>query len=500
MEEISIFPIVIISMFLLWSITTKWLFTKKKNFPPSPRKLPIIGNIHQIVVGSSFPHRNFEKLSKKHGPIMLLHFGSVPVLIVSSADGAREIMKTHDLNFANRPFMNAFNKLFYDGKDVSLAPYGELWRQMKSILSVHLLNNKRVQSFRSIRKDETALVVKNICRELSSSDKAVIDLSKMFIELTNNVICRSSFGVKCSEWEKGKRFMVLLSDLSELTGIVNIGDFIPSLGWISRVNGFHKKVERVAKEVDDFLEDVIQQHMETPQNSFVDNLIEIVSDKTSADASLIDRDCIKALILDVFAGGTDTVSTFLEWLMSEILRNPNVMKKLQKEVRDIMEDKKDITDDDLEKMDYMKAVIKEAFRYHPPGPILVPRVALADVKIKGYDVLRGTWVFVNVWAIGRDPDCWDEPEKFEPERFLNMSNVIDFKGLDFELIPFGAGRRGCPGIAFSTATIEFVLANLMHKFNWELPDGLHGKDLDMTESPGATVHRLVPLLAVATHK
>lgn len=172
------------------------------------------------------------------------------------------------------------------------------------------------------------------------------------------------------------------------------------------------------------------------------------------------------------------------------------MEKLQAEVREIVKDAQDITDNELEKMHYLRAVIKETFRYHPPAPLLVPRLARRDVKIKGYNISAGTIVMTNAWAIGRDPASWDEPEKFWPERFLNSS--IDFKGLDFELIPFGAGRRGCPGIAFSVATIEFLLANLVHKFKWELPDGAEGKDLDITENPAATVHRAVPLLAVAT--
>lgn len=198
----------------------------------------------------------------------------------------------------------------------------------------------------------------------------------------------------------------------------------------------------------------------------------------------------------MFAAGTDTTSTVLDWAMTELLRHPAVMEKLQREVRGVLNDRKDITDDDLEKMIYLKAVIKETLRHYPPIPLLIPRVANTDVKVKGYDISAGTVVMINAWAIGRDPESWDEPEKFEPERFLNSS--IDYRGFGFELIPFGAGRRGCPGITFAVATIEFVLANLVGKFNWKLPDGKEEKDLDMSESPGLALHRVVPLLAVGT--
>lgn len=192
-------------------------------------------------------------------------------------------------------------------------------------------------------------------------------------------------------------------------------------------------------------------------------------------------------------GGTDTISTSLEWIMTELLRHPTVMEELQREVRGIMQQKHNITDDDLGKMHYLKAVIKEAFRVHPPIPLIVPRLSRNDVQMKGYDISAGTVVIINAWAIGRDPESWDEPEKFKPQRFLNSS--IDYKGLDFELIPFGAGRRGCPGITFAIVTIELVLANIVQKFEWKL---VEGRDLDMNESPGVTVHRTVPLLALAS--
>ena len=202
------------------------------------------------------------------------------------------------------------------------------------------------------------------------------------------------------------------------------------------------------------------------------------------------------MLQDVYTAGTNTTATVLDRAMSELLRHPYVMNTVQKEIRDILGCKPDIEENDLEKMQYLKAVIKETLRLHPPIPLLVPRSAREDVKLNGYDIAAGTMVITNAWAIGRDPATWNEPEKFQPERFLNSS--IDFKGQDFQLIPFGAGRRACPGISFAMATNEFVLANLLHKFDWKLPDGRNGEDLDMSERPSASVKRKIPLLAVAT--
>lgn len=196
----------------------------------------------------------------------------------------------------------------------------------------------------------------------------------------------------------------------------------------------------------------------------------------------------------MFAAGTDTTYTVLEWAMSELLKHPEVMKKLKNEIREIKGEHKGsyVNEDDLNKMVYLKAVFKETLRLHTPIPLLVPRESIKPVKLGGYDIKPGTRVMINAWTIGRDPKVWEEAEKFQPERFMNSS--IDFKGQDFELIPFGAGRRGCPGIMFAAMVSEITLANLVHKFEWILPNG---EDLDMTGAFGLSIHRKFPLVATA---
>lgn len=181
--------------------------------------------------------------------------------------------------------------------------------------------------------------------------------------------------------------------------------------------------------------------------------------------------------------------------MSELVRNPMIMEKLQKEVRGIVGNKATITEDDLVGMYYLKAVIKETLRLHPPLPLLLPRLSTQDAQINGYNIKTNTQVIVNAWQIGRDPKSYNKPEDYEPERFLNSST--DYKGNDFHYIPFGAGRRVCPGIQFSMAVDEIVLANLVYKFDWALPDGTRREDFDMTESTGASVRRKYALEVVA---
>ena len=197
----------------------------------------------------------------------------------------------------------------------------------------------------------------------------------------------------------------------------------------------------------------------------------------------------------MFAAGTDTTHTVMNWAMTKLLRHPKILEKLQTEARQVAQGKPEITEDDLDKMDYLKAVIKETLRLHTPIPLLVPRESTQHVKLMGYDIPAGTRVMVNAWAIARDPSLWNQPEEFQPERFLN--STIDFRGFNFELIPFGAGRRGCPGTTFAVAVNELALAKLVHKFDFALPDGVEPKDLDMSESTGLTIHRKNPLFAVA---
>ncbi|KAK8323218.1 hypothetical protein V6Z11_A12G223000, partial [Gossypium hirsutum] len=440
---------------------------RKLLLPPSPPKLPIIGNLHNI---GRYPHRSLKSLAQRFGPLMSLRFGNVPVLVVSSADAASEIKKTHDLTFINRPKRRIYQKLLYNYKDVGSAPYGEYWRQMKSICILNLLSNKRVQSYRVVREEETALAMEKI--EKCSSLCSPVNLSELFSATTNNVTCKISLGRKYSE--DTNKFRKLLSEFTELLGAP----------------------DKVAKELDEFLDGVIKEHMNRhekhvndhagiqgeDQKDFVDALLDQIQRENTVGFPL-EKISIKALILDIFVAGTHTTYAVLEWAMTEILRHPKIMKKLQNEVRNVSAENSSISEDDLDNMHYLKAVIKETLRLYPPIPLLLPTISTKDVKLKGYDIIKGTRVIINAWAIGRDPAFLD--------------NSKDFKGQHFELIPFSSGRRICPGILFTIAINELLLANLVHKFDWSLPGGAKEKDLDMAETIGLTIHKKSPLIAVA---
>ncbi|KAF9615902.1 hypothetical protein IFM89_027023 [Coptis chinensis] len=190
----------------------------------------------------------------------------------------------------------------------------------------------------------------------------------------------------------------------------------------------------------------------------------------------------------MFVAGTDTTYTTLEWAMAELINHPDVMKKVQEEVRRVAGKNPTVYENDISEMEYFNCVIKETLRLHPPVVLSLPRVSTTSVIIEGYHISAKTRVIINIWAISRDPKIWDKPDAFIPERFLK--NPIDFKGKDFEYIPFGAGRRVCPGISFGIASVESILANLLHRFDWELPNKM---DIDMTEDFGLSVNLKYPL-------
>ncbi|KAM7518187.1 hypothetical protein LguiB_017149 [Lonicera macranthoides] len=423
---------------------------------------------------------------------MSLRLGSLLALVVSSAKLAKEIMKTHDLVFCSRPTLLGQQKLSYNGVEVALSPYNDYWREMKKIVTLHLFSSKRVQSFRPIREDEVSRMIQKVSQQATSSK--IANVSEIVVSLTSTIICRVAFSKRFDEGHEESRFHGLLTECQAVLASFYISDHFPMMGWLDRVSGLLARQDKNFKEMDSFYQELIDEHLDperrsSTQEDIIDIFLQLKEDQSSSFNLTFSH--IKALLTNILLGGTDTSASTVVWAMTELMKNPKKMYKAQEEARKLIGKKGRVDEDDLQNLTYLKMVVKEAMRLHPPVPLLLPQIAMQRCVIDGFEIQPKTMVYVNAYTVGRDPECWKDPLKFFPERF--MGTTIDYKGQDFGLIPFGAGRRGCPGISMGSTTVELVLSNFLYSFDWVLPVEIKKEEIDTNPMPGITVHKKIPL-------
>ncbi|KAK9054390.1 hypothetical protein SSX86_025468 [Deinandra increscens subsp. villosa] len=483
-----------LTLLYFFYILPKFIKNKSKSSPPpGPPGLPFIGNLHQI--DQSTLHIFLWNLTKRYGPIVSLRFGFNSVVVVSSPSLAKEVMKTQDLLFCDRPLtFSGQRKLTYDGLDIAFSPYGEQWKKMRKIFSHHLFSPKRVQSLSYIREDEVERTMKMI-HDLALSSKEV-NLSEMIKNVTIDITVRVNFG---------KRYQEVSGLLDEIQACLvdqHVSDIWPGLPFtrlVDRLLGKTDRLEKCFQELDSFYQQQIDERLNNDQKHKLhqaneeegddDDVIDILLQLAKDELFTITHKEIRAMLMDVLIAGTDTSAASVIWAMTSLIKNPKVMKKAQEEVRNVIGKNGKIREGDhLPKLTYLKAVIKETMRLYPPTPLLVPRETRQDAILNGFKIKKKTLVFVNAWAMGRDPKSWENPEEFLPERFLGGCD-IDFKGNDFELTPFGAGRRICPGMSTGVATVELLLANLLYSFDWGLPDDVRTEDINYGTNAGITMHK-----------
>ncbi|PIA38465.1 hypothetical protein AQUCO_02800287v1 [Aquilegia coerulea] len=463
----------------------------KPNHPPTPPKLPIIGNLHQL---GSLPHHSLRNLANKYGPVMLMHFGRKPTLIISSAEAAREVLKTYDLNFCTRPSLVGTKRLSYDFRDFAFTPYGDYWKDMRKICVVELFSSTRVQSFEFVRSEEVSDIMKSIAKSAPSP----INLTEIFFSLTNNITSRVTFGksYRGRNFDVAK-FIEVVYEAMNMLASFSATDFFPYVGWIIDVlTGFNTRLEKFFNEFDGLYQQVIDEHLDPDRKKpehedIIDVLLGLRRNENGNTRLTISH--IKGLLMNIFLGGIDTSAVTMVWVMAELIKKPEAMKNVQEEIRNCVGKKGKVEPSDMNQLQYFRMVVKETLRLHPPGVLLLPRECMKHCKINGYDIYPKTRVLLNAWAISRSSEHWENPEEFIPERFMDSS--IDFRGQNFELLPFGSGRRGCPGINMGMATIELGLANLLYCFNFELPNK---QDINMDEVASITVHKKIPLVVVPT--
>ncbi|KAL8521788.1 hypothetical protein ACS0TY_012082 [Phlomoides rotata] len=403
--------------------------SRGRKLPPGPKPLPIIGNMLQL---GSAPHQTLAKLSKTYGPLMSLHLGSVYTVVVSSPEMAKQIFQINGQAFSSRHVGRA------------------------------------------------------------------VDVREASFITTLNLMSATLFSFNATQFESRatQEMKEIVEGVANIVGVANFADYFPILKPFDP-QGIKRKAEyylgQLLGMIDGYLVERLEWRRKFPHAPKKNDLLETLVNISEGNEYQISHDDIKHLLLDLYVGGTETNTTSMEWIMSELMLNPDKLGKLKQELSGVVGEKRQVEESDVARLPYLQAVIKEVFRYHPPGPLLVPRAAVSDQQVNVYLIPKGTQILTNVWAMGRDPSIWENPESFEPERFLDKRT--DFKGLDFELIPFGAGRRVCPGMPLATRILHMTTAALVHNYDWKLEVGANEGD-HKAELFGLAVRRAVPLRAI----
>ncbi|KAI9165252.1 hypothetical protein LWI28_010473 [Acer negundo] len=487
-------------MFLLWLL---FRLRRRLPYPPGPRGLPIIGNMHMM---DQLTHRGLAKLAKQYGGLFHLRMGFLHMVAVSSPDAARQVLQAQDNIFSNRPATIAISYLTYDRADMAFAHYGPFWRQMRKLCVMKLFSRKRAESWESVRDE-----VDTIVRAVASNTGKTVNVGELIFALTRNITYRAAFG--SSSHEGLDEFIGILQEFSKLFGAFNIADFIPGLNWLDP-QGLTGRLVKARQSLDGFIDHIIDDHMHKKEKTngsdevdtdMVDDLLAFYSDEAKVNEAddlqnsiKLTRDNIKAIIMDVMFGGTETVASAIEWALTELMRSPEDLKRVQQELADVVGLDRRVEESDFEKLTFLKCTLKETLRLHPPIPLLLHETA-EDAVVSGYYIPAKSRVMINAFAIGRDPGSWEDPDTFRPSRFLK-EGVPDFKGNSFEFIPFGSGRRSCPGMQLGLYALDLAVAHLLHCFKWDLPDGMKPSELDMSDVFGLTAPRASRLMAVPSKR
>lgn len=477
--------------------------------PPGPSGLPILGNLLSL---NPELHSYFTSLARTHGPIFSLRLGGKFAVVISSPAAAKEVLRDHDVTFANHDVPAAGRAATYGGHDILWSPYGPEWRLLRKVCVREMLCATALDGVHAIRRRE----LRRTIRFLSGRAGSAVNVGEqMFLTAMNAVtgMLWGGGGGTVAEEEResvGREFRRAVAELTAQLGVPNVSDFYPGLARFD-LQGVVKKVKRCVEKLDGIFESVIDKRLkmgvdgvddkeeEEREKDFLQVLLNMKDEYEEMEDDDGDKKVkfsmihLKAVLMDLVAAGTDTTSNTVEFAMAEILNRPQVLQKVQEELDMVVGKDNIVEEQHIYKLPYLQAVMKETLRLYPVLPLLVPHRPSKSCAVGGYTIPKDSRVFINVWAIHRDPSIWTNPLDFDPERFLNSNNKIDFSGNDFTYLPFGSGRRICAGIAMAERMVLFSLASLLHSFDWELPEG---EKLDLEEKFGIVLSKRVPLTLI----
>ncbi|MCD7459660.1 hypothetical protein HAX54_041577 [Datura stramonium] len=493
----------IVFLTVLWyKLTSNISHEEESRLPPGPRGLPIVGFLPFLRPNL---HHQLTELSQQYGPIYKLWLGSKLCVVLNSPSLAKEVVRDQDTVFANRDPPIAGLVATYGGLDIAFSPYGSYWRDMRKLFVREMLSNRNLESCYSLRRHEVRKTIRNVHTKFGNP----IDIGELAFVTEMNVVMSMIFGSKFVEdMEKHRRdgteFRDIVIKFLQELGKPNISDFFPMLARFD-LQGIQKEMASLLKSVESILDPAINERMKILSNKregeiqgnekkdFIQILLELMEQKDIGIS--VDLVKIKAILLDIVIGGTDSTITTVEWVMTELLNNPEMMSKAQQELKDVVGMSNIVEESHLPELHDLDAVLKETLRLHPALPLLVPKRPSQSAVVGGYTIPEGTKVFLNVYAIHRDPHEWESPLAFQPERFLSRSTNLDFAGNNMKYLPFGSGRRICAGLPLAEKMVMLILASLLHSFDWKLPEG---ETVDLSEGFGLVIKKSERLFAIPT--
>ncbi|XP_061994547.1 licodione synthase-like [Rosa rugosa] len=505
--------LVLLILFLVLAISIISRTLNHDLLPPSPLALPIIGHLHLL---SPVTHRSFQNLALRFGPLFSLRLGSVSCIVVTSPELAKEFLKTNEHAFINRPQSIAINRITYNASFV-FSPYGPYWKFIRKLSMEELLSSRSVDKFLSIRNQECLRLLRLLAKKAENYEAA--NLSEELRRLGYNVMGKMMLGKHSSDSFWAEEARLLVREATKMLGELNLCDF----NWVWKkldLQGFGNKIENTHKRVDNWLDKIIAEREELRKErkktngggnveeeevkDFLDILLDLLDDESREIVELgFSRVHIKTLIGEFSAAGIDPIAISMEWALAELINHPKVLKKAREEINQVVKSERLVGESDGPNLPYIQAIIKETYRLHPPLSLLRRR-STEQCQIGRYVIPENTLIFVNNWAIGRDPKYWENPLNFWPERFLqvdgrNGTSKLDVRGQHFEFIPFGSGMRICAGINLTMKMLPGLLAAMIQCFDWKVVGTdrkMNNNVLDMDEGRGLTTPRAHDLVCV----
>ncbi|PKI41258.1 cytochrome P450 81E8-like [Punica granatum] len=491
--ELNMLPVLLSLPFLVLALRLLLhKISSNKKLPPSPRSLPIIGHLHIL----KHPlHRTLSALAEKYGPVFFLRLGSQPTVIVSSLQAAEECFTKNDIVLANRLKSIAGKYFGYNHTMVAAVSYSDHWRNLRRVCTIEIFSTQRLNALMGIRRDEVRRLLRKLSLGSSIQEFTRVEMRSKLTELTFNIMMRMVagkryYGDDVVDDKEAREFRYLIKEITNVGLAANPGEFLPILRWID-YQGINKRIIELSKKTDAFLQGLIDEHRQKKingseiRNTMVDHLVSLQESEPDYYTDQI----IKGLIMMMLLAGTDTSSVTMEWALSYLVNHPNILDKARIEIDARIGQDRLIDELDIPYLHCLQNIISETLRLKPAAPLLVPHRASEDCQIGGYHVPRESMVLVNAWAIHRDPALWDDPTAFRPERFEGSSEV-DNREAHKLILPFGLGRRACPGAPLAQRMMGLTLGSLIQCFDWKR---VSEEPVDLTEGGGITMRKEVPL-------